>query len=60
MLYSITDNIKKLKAIIQKVGINNIDFTSISGTNSITLANDMSYNMSEWGPLLLAVESDSL
>ena len=53
-------NLVKLRALVDKKGINNIDFTMISGAQGVTVINDNSYNISEWGPLLLAIKSNSL
>ena len=43
-----------------KTGIKKIDFTIIQGTQKLTDISDNSYNIDNWGPLLLAIYANHI
>jgi hypothetical protein len=52
--------LKKLRNTINEMGVNNIDFSLISGNDGSLELNEMILNQSSWGPVLLAVAHDYL
>ncbi len=51
-------NLHKLKKFVFGRGVQNIDFTSVQGSLRAIKIDELTFETSNWGPVLLAIEAN--